>query len=275
MGGILTVSVGHPFDTCKVRMQATASHAPEYSSTFDCFKKILKNEGVTGLFKGMGAPITTVAPMNALNFFGYGTGVKLFSNDENGGRLASWQYFVSGGLSGIATAVLVTPGERIKCILQVQETTQGYSGPIDVARKLTAQYGIFSLFKGINATLLRDVPAYGAYYATYEAVKFGLASQEAGQDPWLLLKTILSGAMAGLAYWGVGIPADVLKTRLQTASEDKYPHGIRSVFSELMKTEGPRGLYRGAAPVFIRAIPANSACFVGIELTLQVLSKVS
>uniref|UniRef100_A0A8D8T8B1 Mitochondrial carnitine/acylcarnitine carrier protein n=1 Tax=Cacopsylla melanoneura TaxID=428564 RepID=A0A8D8T8B1_9HEMI len=110
IGGVVMVSVGHPFDTCKVRMQATTSHAPEYTSTIDCFKKILKNETVTGLFKGMGAPITAVAPMNALNYFGYGTGVKFFSNDENNGRLASWEYYVSGSVSGIATAVLVTPG---------------------------------------------------------------------------------------------------------------------------------------------------------------------
>uniref|UniRef100_A0A8D9B9H2 Protein dif-1 n=1 Tax=Cacopsylla melanoneura TaxID=428564 RepID=A0A8D9B9H2_9HEMI len=119
--------------------------------------------------------------------------------------MASWEYYVSGSVSGIATAVLVTPGERIKCLLQVQESTQGvYSGPIDVVRKLTAQYGVTSLFKGLCATLVRDVPAYGAYYTMYETVKRGLASDQPGQDPLLLVKTIVSGGMAGLAYWGMG-----------------------------------------------------------------------
>jgi Mitochondrial carrier protein. len=69
------------------------------------------------------------------------------------------------------------------------------------------------------------------------------------------------------------MPADVLKTRLQTAPEDKYPHGIRSVLSEMLEREGPRTLYRGATPVLLRAIPANAACFLGIEWTLQLLSS--
>ncbi|CAD6996903.1 unnamed protein product [Ceratitis capitata] len=81
-----------------------------------------------------------------------------------------------------------------------------------------------------------------------------------------VLSAIVSGGMAGIAYWVVGMPPDVLKSRLQTAPPDKYKHGIRSVFAELMRTDGPLALYRGVSPVMLRAFPANAACFFGIEL---------
>lgn len=53
---------------------------------------------------------------------------------------------------------------------------------------------------------------------------------------------------------------------LTTAPAGTYKHGVRDVFVELMKTDGPGSLYRGTIPVMIRAFPANAACFFGIEL---------
>lgn len=279
MGGVLVVSVGHPFDTIKVRMQASSLKAPEYTNTFDCFKKILQRESIFGFYKGMAAPLITVAPMNALNYLGYGTGIRFFTTEENGGHLTPRQYFLSGNLSGVTTAILIAPGERIKCLLQVQESsvTKEYSSPLDVIQKLTRQHGVRSVFKGLCATLLRDIPGYGAYYVSYESVKRFLIrtkDSEHGEQQAKLstMNTIVAGSCAGLSYWMIGLPADVLKTRLQTAPPGTY-HGIRSVLAQLLRTEGPRALYRGATPVLLRAAPANAACFVGIEWTLYALDK--
>lgn len=57
-----------------------------------------------------------------------------------------------------------------------------------------------------------------------------------------LLGTIFAGGSAGIANWTVGMPADVLKSRLQTAPPGSYPNGIRDVFAELMRKEGPLAL---------------------------------
>ena len=42
------------------------------------------------------------------------------------------------------------------------------------------------------------------------------------------------------------------------APEGMYPKGIRSVFAELMRKEGPTALFKGLSPVMIRAFPANA-----------------
>lgn len=49
------------------------------------------------------------------------------------------------------------PGERIKCLLQVQQGTGEvkYNGMVDCAKKLYAEGGIRSIYKGSLATLLR------------------------------------------------------------------------------------------------------------------------
>ena len=85
------------------------------------------------------------------------------------------------------------------------------------------------------------------------------------------LATLAAGGFAGIANWSVCIPADVLKSRLQTAPEGKYPDGIRGVFREIMQHKGPTALFKGFVPVMLRAFPANAACFMGVELTLSLI----
>lgn len=48
--------------------------------------------------------------------------------------------------------------------------------------------------------------------------------------------------------WVAALPIDTLKTKLQVAEAGKYPHGIRSVFVEVVKNEGITSLYRGFIP---------------------------
>ncbi|KAL2299901.1 hypothetical protein Nmel_012756, partial [Mimus melanotis] len=122
-GGVCLVFVGHPLDTIKVRLQTQPKpqpgQAPLYSGTFDCFRKTLVGEGVRGLYRGMAAPIVGVTPMFAVCFFGFGLGKRLQQRKPDD-VLTYPQLFAAGMLSGVFTTVIMAPGERIKCLLQVR-----------------------------------------------------------------------------------------------------------------------------------------------------------
>ena len=51
-----------------------------------------------------------------------------------------------------------------------------------------------------------------------------------------------------------------------------YKNGIRDVFRDLMKNEGPLALYKGVTPVMLRAFPANAACFIGFDEFMKFLN---
>jgi solute carrier family 25 (adenine nucleotide translocator) protein 4/5/6/31 len=60
LGWAVTIAAGlasYPLDTIRRRMMMTSGAAEKYSSSFDCFNKVLKNEGFASLFKGAGANI--------------------------------------------------------------------------------------------------------------------------------------------------------------------------------------------------------------------------
>ena len=141
---------------------------------------------------------------------------------------------------------------------------------MDCINKLYKEGGIQNIYRRRAATLLREAPASGVYFATYEWFKKTLAPEEHSIRELSPLRTLFAGGMAGICNWLVAIPSDVLKSRLQTAPHGKYS-GIVDVFRELLHTEGIRALYKGIAPVMLRAFPANGACFLGYEMTVTFL----
>ena len=279
-GGICLVASGHPFDTIKVRLQTMPipepGQPPRYTGTVDCVTKTVRLEGVRGLYKGMAAPLAGVAPVFALSFMGFGIGKKLVQShpeeELNLGKLA-----IAGGISGVLTTSIMAPGERIKCLLQIQQAATGppkYAGPMDVVKSLYREGGIRSIYKGTCATLLRDVPASAAYFGGYEILQRLMTSEGEDRTQLSIGRTLFCGGMAGIFNWMVALPPDVLKSRFQTAPEGQY-NGVRDVFRDLMKTEGIRGMYKGATPVILRAFPANACCFVGYEVAMYGLNYVA
>ncbi|XP_025106453.1 mitochondrial carnitine/acylcarnitine carrier protein-like [Pomacea canaliculata] len=279
VGGVCCVVTGHPLDTIKVRLQTMPKplpgQAPLYSGTFDCAKQTIVKEGFRGLYKGMGAPLAGVAPIFAVCFFGYGVGRRLQQKNPDE-ELTYFQIFKAGMLAGVFTTLIMAPGERIKCLLQIQQASSGkerkYAGPIDCAKQLYREGGIRSVYRGTAATLLRDVPASGMYFMTYEWLQRVLTPAGHSRGDLSIGRTLFAGGMAGVFNWLVAIPPDVLKSRLQTAPHGTYPNGIRDVARQLLREEGIMALYRGVTPVMLRAFPANAACFVGYEIALKFLN---
>lgn len=279
-GGVCLVAAGHPLDTIKVRLQTMpqpqAGQSPLYTGTWDCARKTVVKEGFFGLYKGMAAPLVGVTPMFAVCFFGFGVGKRIQQKTPDE-ELTYRQLFQAGMISGVFTTGIMVPGERIKCLLQIQQGSAEvkYAGPVDCAKQLYKEGGIRSIYKGTAATLLRDVPATGMYFMTYEWLQRILTPEGKSRSDLSAWRTLFAGGMAGIFNWMVAIPPDVLKSRLQTAPEGTYPNGMRDVFRQLMRNEGITALYKGATPVMLRAFPANAACFLGYEVAMKVLNWVA
>lgn len=284
VGGICAVIVGHPFDLVKVRLQTTSG---VYSGAFDCVRKTIAREGmVRGLYAGVSAPLVGVTPMFAVSFWGYGVGKKLVENvsevevRNNTKQYSIGQVSAAGFFSAIPMTLITAPFERVKVLLQIQGQKQlgpgekpKYSGGVDVVRQLYKQGGIKSVFRGSAMTLARDGPGSAAYFAVYESVKRSLSPKDAEGNATgeLSLPAVMTaGASAGVAMWIPVFPVDTIKSRLQSAEGRPTIGGtIREVYSR----GGVKAFFPGFGPALARAIPANAATFVGVELAHKFMNQ--
>lgn len=277
-GGICLVITGQPLDTIKVRLQTQnvkPGEIPQYTGTLDCARKTIQKEGFKGLYKGMATPLVGITPIYAICFLGFGIGKKLQTKDPNQ-ELTLPQIGNAGMLAGVFTTVIMAPGERIKCLLQIQSgdpKNAKYAGAMDCARQLYKEEGLFrGLYRGTAGTMLRDVPASAAYFMGYELLLRNLTPEGKSRADLSPLRILLAGGSAGILNWIVAIGPDTLKSRFQTAPAGTYT-GVRDVFSQMVKTEGISALFKGLTPVMLRAFPANAACFLGFELAMKALNK--
>ncbi|CAN1356898.1 Mitochondrial carnitine/acylcarnitine carrier-like protein [Linum perenne] len=267
VGGAAQLVTGHPFDTIKVKLQSQ----PRYAGAIDAVKKTIASEGAGGLYKGMGAPLATVAALNAVLFTVRGQFEALLRT-QPGATLTIGQQVVCGAGAGLAVSFLACPTELIKCRLQAQSSTVvaavKYGGPIDVAKQvLRSEGGLRGLFKGLVPTMAREVPGNAAMFGIYELVKQSMAG---GQDTSKLGRgsLMMAGGLAGASFWISVYPTDVVKSVIQVDDfrNPKYS-GSMDAFRKILASEGVKGLYKGFGPAMARSIPANAACFLAFELT--------
>lgn len=283
-GGVCTILAGHPMDMVKVNMQTMPTpkpgEAPLYTSPMDCVRKIIAKDGFTGLYRGMSAPLVGVTPIFATCFWGYDMGVKIskFAKGQPADEKPTMgQIMFAGGFSAIPATAVMAPGERIKCLLQIQaqavdrgEKPQ-YKGMVDCAIQLYKTGGIGSIFKGWEATLARDIPGSVGYFGAYEGLKRAFTPAGKSSDDLNIVSVFMAGGFAGIANWCIAIPPDVIKSRIQTAPEGTYK-GLLDCFKVTLKEEGPSAFMKGVGPAMVRAFPANAACFLGVEVARKGLT---
>ncbi|KAF8319187.1 mitochondrial carrier domain-containing protein [Cantharellus anzutake] len=275
-GGVAAVLVGHPFDLTKVRLQT----APQgtYTGAIDVVKQTLARDGLKGMYRGMGPPLVGVTPIFAISFWSYDLGKKIvysLTPNRANTKLSTAELAFAGFFSAIPTTLVAAPAERIKVVLQVQgqgTAATAYNGPIAAVRGLYKEGGLKSIFRGSGATLVRDGPGSAAYFVTYEECKKALTP--AGSDPSQLNlgAVIVSGGMAGVAMWSLGIPPDVIKSRIQSAPQGTYS-GFIDCARKTIAQDGVMALFKGFGPAMARAFPANAATFLGVEASLKLMDK--
>ncbi|KAI4274395.1 MAG: hypothetical protein LQ337_003967 [Flavoplaca oasis] len=284
VGGVCAVLVGHPFDLVKVRLQTAEKGI--YSGAIDVVRKTVAREGlVRGLYAGVSAPLVGVTPMFAVSFWGFDVGkslVRTFSpSTDSQTPFTIGQISAAGFFSAIPMTLITAPFERVKVLLQIQGQKNlapgekpKYSGGVDVVRQLYREGGIRSVFRGSAMTLARDGPGSAAYFATYEYVKRRLTPKdEAGNlsGELSLTAVMTAGGAAGVAMWIPVFPIDTVKSRLQSA--DGRPT-IGGTISGLWRSGGLRAFFPGIGPAMARAVPANAATFLGVELAHKAFDKV-
>ncbi|CAO2815385.1 unnamed protein product [Amaranthus hypochondriacus] len=269
-GGIAGIVAGYPLDTIRIRQQSSNSGG----SAMSIFRRVIASEGPSALYRGMGAPLASVTFQNAVCFQTYAVLSRVCDNSVDLRDPPSYKGVAIGGIgTGALQSLILSPVELLKIRLQLQQNGASTGkGPVHLAKTILNTEGLRGLYRGLTITVLRDAPAHGFYFWTYEYTREKLhpGCRKNGQES--LNTMLVAGGLAGVASWVSCYPLDVIKTRLQgqTRSLMKYS-GIVDCFRKSVEKDGYGVLTRGLGTAVARAFVVNGAIFAGYELSLRLL----
>lgn len=285
ISGAAGIIVGSPLDILKTRIQAgtpsltspSASYASQFSSA-------------GSLIRGAAPPILGYGALNALLFVTYNRTSALLNSSTSGAPLNLWTTWIAGAIGGLATWVVSTPTELVKCRAQVSSSPTAATS-WSITKEILRNEGIRGLYFGGVVTALRDSIGYGFYFWSYElSTRVMMSSmRERGSDSQEAAKVLLCGGLAGVVTWASIFPLDVIKTRVQTqiladtatapllgspavaASAETRKLGAVEVARNAYRSEGPGVFFRGLTVCSIRAFIVNAAQWAVYEWIMREL----
>ncbi|KAF4963864.1 hypothetical protein FSARC_8158 [Fusarium sarcochroum] len=287
LSGAVGIIIGNPLDVIKVRRQAQhttpVSNRPPHllptgaSVAASSISQVTASSAryfgsYTSLVTGTAAPILGYGALNALLFVSYNrTEAALNNAFSTSGSL--WNNWIAGAVGGLATWVVSTPTELIKCRAQLA------SPPISswaITKQIWKNEGVRGLYFGGAVTALRDSVGYGFYFWSYELTTRWLATQPGEETSFQheAAKVLFCGGLAGVATWASIFPLDVVKTRVQAqtlggqaeTSPLLQPNrtsqatraGALQIAQEAYREGGSRVFFRGLTVCSVRAFIVNA-----------------
>ena len=276
-GGITVTLLGHPFDTVKVLLQTQSSKNPVYSGAVDAASKVIKAEGVGGLYRGVTSPLAGQMFFRATLFFAYAR-AKEFVGTSPEDPLS---YAKAGAMAWMAGTFFESPIDLYKsqwqCQLVKAKADPAYKSPygsvVDVVKESWKCNGIRGPYQAFHATMARNLPAGAVYFGVFENVKNSFAkTNEDGKAT--NGQIILSGGIGGFFYWSLFYPIDVIKSALMTDAVNPAKRKFTGFFdaaSKLYASGGVKAFYRGIVPCLLRASPANAGMLFTVDYIRRII----
>ncbi|KAL2020496.1 hypothetical protein VTK56DRAFT_8381 [Thermocarpiscus australiensis] len=192
LAGVVTSTATNPIWMVKTRLQLDKNMAVEsggttkrrYKNSLDCIRKVLRDEGIRGLYKGMSASYLGVAESTMHWVLYEQIKRSLVRREERlmrSGRDKNWWdhtvdwtgKFGAAGFAKLVAAVITYPHEVARTRLRQAPMADGrpkYTGLVQCFKLVFKEEGMLGLYGGMTPHLLRTVPSAAIMFGMYEGI---------------------------------------------------------------------------------------------------------
>lgn len=294
IAGLISRFVISPLDVLKIRLQlqyhslsdplsAHASVGKRPAGVLQVARGILRNEGITGFWKGNIPAEGLYLSYGAVQFSAYRTTNQVIEALVEDGDIhvpGAAKSFVSGAVAGTAATTATYPLDLLRTRFAAQGTERVYAGLASSIRDITRHEGPAGFFRGLGAGIGQIIPYMGLFFALYEGLKpplsdvhlpFGSGDAVAGVTASVLSKSAV-------------FPLDTIRKRLQVQGPNRaryvsgakmpaYERGVFGTMGMIVRREGWRSLYRGLSVSLVKAAPASAVTMWSYERALHLLQR--
>ncbi|KAH8685618.1 mitochondrial carrier domain-containing protein [Tricladium varicosporioides] len=241
-GGFASGVVACPLDVIKTKLQAQGgfraaaamkrTNIPPrdphlYKGMIGTASTIWREEGLRGMYRGLGPIILGYIPTWAVYFSVYGKSKDFFAERHVNINTANfWSSIMAGACGTMVTNPIWVIKTRLMSQVSPHSTTidarpaWNYRGTIDAAKQMYRTEGLMSFYGGLTPALL-GLSHVAVQFPTYEYLKTrftgqGLGMMIEGDDSSHLVGVISASVLSKIIASSATYPHEVIRTRLQT-----------------------------------------------------------
>jgi solute carrier family 25 carnitine/acylcarnitine transporter 20/29 len=249
-----------------MQTQITSAPATKQLSTIPLLTHILRTEGISSVYKGVGPPLVSLSIVNTLSFTSYSYFRQNVFHGQDG-----WD--VNNALSALPGAplfgIVTTPENFLKTQMQLdnvqserekanksqtnqRQSTNGqknqshgtrgrFTSSVHCARTLVSSHGLPILYTGHAINTVREAAFVGAYFFFYEGYKeefrrsllglekvmFSGAGKSHNSSFSTSVAIPLAGGFAGATAWALTFPLDCVRAGVQGQLISSSPSNAR------------------------------------------------
>ena len=263
------ICITNPLDVVRTRLQLQGQlETAAVSSRFrrgigETLRHIAKVEGWRGLQRGL-APACLLQFSNvSMRFGAYNVTKQVFGIRLNDTSTYA-QSLAAAGFAGALAALVSNPFFLLKN--RFQDTQYQYASLRDGIREIYRSEGWIGYYKGLSAFVPRVIVASAVQLSTYDVIKHSLVKY-IHCEPTRMSTHFAASLITGLAVVGCMQPFDFAATRAM--SQPQGPGALYTgpvdVIVKTLRTEGIRGIYKGALASYLRFGPYCILVFVFLE----------
>ncbi|OQS03822.1 Mitochondrial Carrier (MC) Family [Thraustotheca clavata] len=255
-----------PKAPCKFRqmtvhcVQANCHAHQPLSGTFATLRHVFHTEGLRGLYAGLPPTLMLAVPSTVLYYTSYDYMVR--EGKKKFPELSVIMPLLAGSSARIVAATIVSPLELVRTRMQGHGKNFQGNGMWNTLRTAVQQQGFKALYRGLNATLARDVPFSAIYWTCFEHFRSTLEAKF--PESTKIEQSFGAGAMAGAIAATLTTPFDVVKTLQQV--DGTMNMSTAEVLRRLIHTQGPQAIMTGLTPRLAKIVPSCAIMISSYEL---------
>ncbi|XP_054821711.1 ADP,ATP carrier protein ER-ANT1 [Prosopis cineraria] len=287
MGGVAAIiskSAAAPIERVKLLLQNQGEMIKRgqlkrpYLGVSDCFKRLLREEGLFAFWRGNQANVIRYFPTQAFNFAFKGYFKSIFGHSKERDGYIKWfaGNVASGSAAGATTSLLLYHLDYARTRLGTDAVEchpsgqRQFKGLVDVYCKTLSSDGIVGLYRGFGVSIMGITMYRGMYFGIYDTMKplFLVGPYEGNFFASFLLGWSITSSAGVCAY-----PFDTLRRRMMMTSgqPNKYRNTLHA-FHEIVRHEGFFALFRGVTANMLLGV-AGAGVLAGYDQLYRISSR--
>ncbi|XP_022710153.1 mitochondrial folate transporter/carrier-like isoform X1 [Varroa jacobsoni] len=284
-GGVTSTLILHPLDLLRIRLAVNDGQLktrPQYLGIRNALTKIVREEGVKGLYRGVFSNCIGNGTSWGLYFLFYHSIKNYMLNSQRRAErshpsgtqkdvehLGPARHMLAAAEAGCITQVITNPLSMVKTRLCLQYSdhymnvpaTKRYSGMVDAFQKVVKYEGFSSLYKGLLPGVF-NVAHGSIQFMVYEELKAEY-SLHVNRHRLTTKEYLIFAAISKLIAAAVTYPQQLIRARLQ--DQHVQYSGFLEVVRRTQRAEGIKGFYKGFGAYSIHVTPNICIVFLIYE----------